>query len=406
MKHNSLITDLAEQVREAGGRAMLVGGCVRDEILGIASKDIDIEIYGLEPERLREVLGTFGKVDEVGASFAVYKLGQDIDVSLPRREKKTGVGHKGFTVEGDPHMSFEEACSRRDFTINAIMKDPLTDELVDPWGGVIDLQNGILRAVSDKAFQEDSLRVLRCAQFASRFGFEVDSRTQMLAYETDLSDLPKERIWGEMEKLLTKSPNLPFGVTKLESLGIVEKLFPSFRFNEHLADGLFNSVFNVEGLSYEERLTVILTMFAYGSEYTLLDELGVNSVNGYPVRKHVEAILDNMPFGGLETDYDFHKLSQKISMKLMARVVSCFPTAKAFATRFAETIDRLRIEEEPIKPVVTGKYLIQYGMEPSPKMGEVLEELYDLQMQGVVHSGLWELARNRCGVSDVLIEDE
>src|SRR4051794_26398713 len=124
------VIDLAEAVRDAGGRAMLVGGCVRDELMGATPKDWDVEVYNVEPEKLREILDKFivtagipGEVNAVGEAFAVYKLGSDLDVSIPRRERKSARGHRGFVVEGDPNMSFEDACSRRDFTINAILKD-------------------------------------------------------------------------------------------------------------------------------------------------------------------------------------------------------------------------------------------------------------------------------------------
>src|SRR4051812_10018116 len=104
------VLPIALAVREAGGRAMLVGGCVRDELMGIPHKDWDVEVYGIEPEKLREILDCFGEVIIVGEAFAVYKLGNDLDVSIPRRERKVGKGHRGFVIEGDPHMSFEEAC--------------------------------------------------------------------------------------------------------------------------------------------------------------------------------------------------------------------------------------------------------------------------------------------------------
>src|ERR1044072_1165427 len=136
--------------------------------MGLQTKDWDVEVYGVAPERLREILDSFGEVNVVGEAFTVYKLGNDLDVSLPRRERKVGKGHRGFVVEGDPGMSFEEACARRDFTINAILKDPLTNEIVDPKGGREDLEKKLLRHVSSETFAEDSLRVLRAAQFAAR----------------------------------------------------------------------------------------------------------------------------------------------------------------------------------------------------------------------------------------------
>src|SRR5438552_6380580 len=154
------ILELAEAVHDAGGRALLVGGCVRDELMGRQPKDWDVEVYGIEPSRLKEMLDRFGEVNVVCEAFTVYKIGAHLDISLPRRERKHGRGHRAFIVEGDPAMSLEDATSRRDFTINAILKDPLTGEVIDPFRGREDLRAQILRAVSPKAFSEDSLRVL------------------------------------------------------------------------------------------------------------------------------------------------------------------------------------------------------------------------------------------------------
>src|SRR2546422_1854234 len=191
---------LSRAVRDAGGRALLVGGCVRDLLMNTQPKDWDVEVYGVEPANLRSLLDQFGPVNVVGEAFTVYKLGPDLDVSLPRRERKSGRGHRAFVIEGDPSMTIEDATRRRDFTINAVLQDPLTGEIIDPFGGQADIRNKILRAVSVETFPEDSLRVLRSAQFAARFEFEIDPATVELCRSIDLSDLPSERIWGEMEK--------------------------------------------------------------------------------------------------------------------------------------------------------------------------------------------------------------
>jgi tRNA nucleotidyltransferase (CCA-adding enzyme) len=208
------ITKLAEAVKANGGRAMLVGGCVRDELMGIEPKDFDVEVYGVEPEKLKKILETFGRVDAVGEAFTVYKLGNEIDVALPRRERKVARGHKGFVVEGDPKMSFEEAAKRRDFTINAIMKDVLNGEIIDCYSGREDIEKRILRVVDKETFVEDSLRVLRAAQFAARFEFDIDAKTVELCRSVDLTDLPSERIWGEFEKLLLKPQKPSIGLKK------------------------------------------------------------------------------------------------------------------------------------------------------------------------------------------------
>ncbi|HEU5131124.1 MAG TPA: hypothetical protein VFT26_03435, partial [Pyrinomonadaceae bacterium] len=220
---------LAQAIHEAGGRALLVGGCVRDALMGVQPKDWDLEVYNLDPARLREILDQFGPVNIVGEAFTVYKLGHHLDVSIPRRERKAGRGHKAFVIEGDPAMSIAEATRRRDFTINAILQDPLSGELIDPFDGQRDIDRHILRAVSKDTFAEDSLRVLRAAQFASRFEFDIDPETVELCRSIDLSDLPAERIWGEMEKLLLRSSRPSVGLDWLRRLGAIEKLFPEIQ---------------------------------------------------------------------------------------------------------------------------------------------------------------------------------
>src|SRR6185503_18416574 len=194
--------------------------------MGSQPKDWDLEVYGLEPATLRALLDRFGSVNVVGEAFTVYKLGSDLDVSLPRRERKSGRGHRAFVIDGDPSMSVEEATRRRDFTVNAMLKDPLTDELIDPFHGLDDLNGRMLRAVSAETFGEDSLRVLRAAQFAARFQFQIDEATVDLCRKIDLSDLPPERIWGEIEKLLLLAERPSFGFKWLKKLTKLEKLFP------------------------------------------------------------------------------------------------------------------------------------------------------------------------------------
>src|ERR1044072_9498297 len=168
---------LARAIHDAGGRALLVGGCVRDELMIKQPKDLDLEVYQLDAARLREILDQFGPVNVVGEAFTVYKLGNHLDVSIPRRERKSGRGHKGFVIEGDPSMSVAEAARRRDFAINAILEEQRTGELIDPFAGRRDIERRAQRTVSKDTFAEDSLRVLRAAQFAARFEFDIERET-------------------------------------------------------------------------------------------------------------------------------------------------------------------------------------------------------------------------------------
>ena len=150
-----MLLAICEAAQAAGGRALLVGGCVRDSALGIPAKDLDIEVYGLPPDRLTEILAARFAIDLVGQAFGVIKIqGLPIDVSIPRLESKAGLGHRGFEINSDPWVTPEEAASRRDFTINAVALDPADGEVIDPYGGLQDLQMRMLRHTSEK-FSED-----------------------------------------------------------------------------------------------------------------------------------------------------------------------------------------------------------------------------------------------------------
>src|SRR4051812_22736921 len=223
---SSLVNSIATAVRDAGGRALIVGGWVRDRLLALPEPEksnVDLEVFGLPGDRLRALLESFGRVEAVGESFQVYKIG-GIDVSLPRRDSKAGRGHRGFVVTGDPDMSIAEAARRRDFTINAISWDPLTREHFDPFDGRSDLERRRLRVVDPLTFGDDSLRVLRGVQFAARFGLTVEASTAALCRSIALDDLPPERVWGEFEKLLfAPQPSIGFSVAM--DLGVIEKLF-------------------------------------------------------------------------------------------------------------------------------------------------------------------------------------
>ena len=208
----------------AGGRPRLVGGCVRDWLLGREpAKDFDVEVYGLDYEKMGRALAAFGPTDVVGRSFGVLKVridGAEYDFSLPRRESKTGAGHRGFAVEPDPQLTEAEAAARRDFTINAMAYDPLEDRLLDFFGGQDDLQRKILRHTS-AAFAEDPLRVLRAFQFAARLEFTLAPET--IALSRSIADtyveLPVERVWGEWDKWATKAAKPSLGLVVLQQTG-------------------------------------------------------------------------------------------------------------------------------------------------------------------------------------------
>ena len=220
------VIEISAAVRDAGGRAVIVGGWVRDHLLGVRSKDVDVEVFGVAMGRLETLLSGFGKVHAVGRAFGVFRVGGlDVDFSLPRRDSKRGRGHRGFDVTPDPALDFAQAARRRDLTVNSIGIDPITAEVLDPCGGRSDLERGVLRATDPAHFQEDPLRGLRVAQLAARLEMTPDAELTALCRELDLSELSGERVFDEFRKLLLRADKPSLGFQVLEETDQV-RFFP------------------------------------------------------------------------------------------------------------------------------------------------------------------------------------
>lgn len=254
MKDKDLALQIAKKVKEVGGIAYFVGGYVRDSILDIPNKDIDIEIHGIKPEILKNILSELGDIQTIGNAFGIYNLkGYDLDIALPRKEKCIGTGHKDFEVYVDPYIGTHAAARRRDFTINALMKNILTGEIVDEFNGLNDLKNNIIRHVDSSTFREDPLRVLRACQFAARFGFKIASETIELCKTMDLSTLSKERIAGELTKALLKAkkPSVFFNsLYKCEQTEWFKEVYALKGIKQ-------NSVYHPEGDVYMHTMSVL-----------------------------------------------------------------------------------------------------------------------------------------------------
>jgi len=433
------VRTIASVVSEAGGRALIVGGWVRDRLLQRLSKDIDVEVFGIPGDRLPSVLQQAGRLEPVGQAFPVYKViagdGSDIDVAMPRRESKQGRGHKGFTIEGDPFMSLAEAARRRDFTINAIAWDPLTGEFEDPAKGIVDLERRLLRAVDLRTFGDDSLRVLRAVQFSARFEFALDDDTAALCRTIPLDDLPAERIRGEVEKLLLSAHRPSIGLALALDLGVIDALFPELKMlvgcpqepEWHPEGDVWTHTLMVADqaramngdLERPQLMTVMLAALAHdlgkpattevidgrirsldheqaGVEPTirLLDRLNVHSADGFPVREQVIGLTAHhlkpgMFFkAGNVSDGAFRRLSQKVDMELLARLAraDCLGRAGCFDCTamdwFIERARALGVDRQPPAPLLLGRHVLALGVPPGPRVGEILRAVYEQQLDG------------------------
>jgi len=446
-----LAVEIARAVRDRGGRALVVGGWVRDRLLAIGSgshppgfgegsKDIDMEVFGIPADQLPPLLEPFGKVEPIGQSFPVYKIGT-IDIGLPRRESKTGRGHKGFIVAGDPSMSIEDAARRRDFTVNAISCDPLTDEYEDPFEGRADLEQRILKAVDPGTFGDDSLRVLRAVQFAARFEMTLDEDTKALCRSIRLDDLPSERIWGEIEKLLLRAERPSIGFALALELGVVDQLFPELKalvgcVQEpewhpegdvwvHTLQVVDQARQRIGDLDRPDQLIVMLGAVThdFGKPATtalldgrirsmnheeegvapaaaFLDRLNVHSIDGKDVRGQVLGLVAHHLKPGMLykvreelTDGAFRRLSQKANLELLARVAKsdCLGRAPgrfdcSAMDWFLERARELGVDRRPPKPLLLGRHLLELGMSPGPEMGALLKQIYEKQLDGEIKS--------------------
>jgi len=431
------VRDIAALARSAGGRALMVGGSVRDLLCGVREvKDVDLEVFGIPPDELQQLLGERHAFDPCGVSFGVLKLQHlEIDVSLPRRESKRGEGHKGFLIDSDPSLSVAEAASRRDFTVNALYYDPLAERLEDPYGGVADLERRILRHVSPK-FVEDPLRVLRGMQFVARFGLEPAPETVAVCRTVEIEGLPPERLFEEWSKLLTKGVSIGRGLEFLRATGWV-RYFPEL---ERLIGCKQDPQWHPEGDVWEhtklcldafarhrvgdtaEDLVVGLAVLChdFGKPATTAkdpvtghirslghDEAGVAPTLSFLRRlTNEERILREVPplvkchmqpfalWKAGAGDAAVRRLALKVvRIDRLLRVAQADdegrPSALAGGTSggadlrwLGETAERLRIAAAAPKPILMGRHIIALGYRPSARFKVWLDACFDAQLEG------------------------
>jgi tRNA nucleotidyltransferase (CCA-adding enzyme) len=429
------VRDICALARDDGGRALVVGGAVRDALLDLAVQDVDIEVYGIAPGRLKQMLGGRYRLDLVGEAFGVLKLhGLAVDVSIPRRESKRGLGHKGFEVLSDPTLSFREAASRRDFTINAMGYDPLTEAVLDAYGGRADLEARILRHTSEK-FVEDPLRVLRGMQFAARFDLTPAPETVALCatIAMDEEGLARERIFEEWRKLIVAGRTPSRGLAFLEACGWL-RFFPELEAlvgcpqepewhpegdvwthtlhcmdafaREATGDGREDLVVGLAVLCHDlgKPLTIEVIdgrIRTYGHEQAGVaptrEFLSAMTAESDLIDEVVDLVVDHLKPTQLYDDGAGDAAVRRLAAKVK-RIDRLVRVARAdhlgrpprpddgfpAGDWLIERAHQLGVRDSAPRPIVMGRHLIALGLPPGPTFGVILRQCYDAQVQGTI----------------------
>ena len=430
LEDQKMAREIAELVAQQGGHTYYVGGFVRDALIHKENKDVDIEVHGVSPKCLEEILDSLGQRMVIGESFGVFGLkGYDLDIAMPRKEAVRGRGHRDFDIFVDPFIGSEAAARRRDFTFNALMQDVLTGEIVDHFGGVEDLKAGVLRHVNDQSFSEDPLRVLRAAQFASRFGFRMAKETVALCRRMQLQHLPRERIEGELKKALLKAekPSIFFEV--LREMDQLDYWFPELK---ALIDVRQNPVYHAEGDVWTHTMMVLdeaaklrhraanpywfmlsAVTHDFGKAVCTEEKDGVlhayqHEVKGLPL---IEAFLRRITSETKLIEYvlnlsEYHMkpntvASARSAVKVTTRMFDQSVDPEGLIC-LALADDRGRITQAPAtdheaflyermaifrelmsRPYVMGRDLIEAGLKPGVEFTEILEHAHKLRLAGV-----------------------
>lgn len=422
--------EIAFHVKKNGGRTFFVGGCVRDLILGVECKDIDIEVHGISPSVLEQIIDRFGEKITIGVSFGIYNIkGHSIDIAIPRKESLRGTGHKDFDVIVDPFVGTQNAAIRRDFTINSLMQDVLTGEIIDHFNGINDLKNHKIRHVCEKTFIEDPLRVLRACQFAARLNFSVSIDTIELCKTMDLSKIPAERVVEELKKALLKSnkPSIFF-----ETLRKMDQLDYWFKEVKDLIGVEQNPHFHQEGDVWTHTMMVLDVATKYRDKVNnpfgfmlsaLTHDFGKPSstkiingvihsycheINGIEVAKNfikrltnenelIKYVLNMTEYHMKPNILAFGNASIKdsnmmfdLSVDPLGLIFLAISDSQGmildhpYVSHENFLLKRLEIYNEYMeRPYVTGKDLIKAGLTPSINFSEILDYAHTLRLDGI-----------------------
>lgn len=434
------VEDLLRQLSQNGATAFVVGGAVRDAVRGNNNpKDLDIEIYGISLQNLIQLAFTIGPVKQVGKSFGVITLAHPtlgpVDITLPRKDNKTGEGYKEFKIEIDPNLSFKEGTSRRDFTFNSLMYSPITG-LLDHFKGVRDLENGILRAVSDK-FSEDPLRVLRAMQFAARMDLVMNPQTALMSrslYE-EYNALSKDRVWGEWWKWATKSIKPSKGLNILVESGWINhypqiqqmmgtpqdpKWHPEgdvFIHTSLVCDAAAQIAID-RNLSAQDRCVLVMAALCHdmakpatteliggswktrghekAGEGPTLDFLDSIGAPNWVKEKVAPLVVNHLAYAsGDPTPKMVRRLANRLGNKVSIGDLSLLvladhsgrpPLPQVMPSRMQQILDIAaseKVEQGQPQALLMGKDLISLGLNPGPQFGVLLNAAFQAQLDGV-----------------------
>lgn len=355
---------LASKVKEKGGRAFYVGGYVRDLLLNIPNKDVDIEVHGIAEKDLVAILNEIGEVDYYGRSFGIYALRhEDIEVALPRSEKVLGTGHRDFEISVDPDMGYKNAALRRDFTINALMMDVLSHEILDYFNGIYDLNKGIIRHVNDVSFVEDPLRVYRAAQFASRFGFKIDERTVELCKGIDTFVLSRERIEEELKKALLKAEKAEIFFECLKEM--------------NQKDVWFKGVNNLSCLMKYESNRINARNKYYFMVLLLALDNGLDFIEAFSNNRELKAYVKRYYelYELINNRTSFTERYLKDSFDDFVYILSADEKVKV--NSYLENIDKIKLN------LVSGDELLRRNIKPGENFGRALRDINRLIIEGM-----------------------
>lgn len=432
----NIFKKIALAIEKQGGQAYFVGGSVRDKLLGNNNHDLDIEVYNLELDRLIGILSNFGRVDIFGKSFGIIKLkGLDADFSMPRKERSTGLSHRDFEISIDPYLSVYEASKRRDFTMNAILENILSGEIIDCHKGQEDIDNRIIRHIDDESFVEDPLRTYRAVQFAARLEFTIAEETIKLCKKMDLSHLARERVFDEIMKLLLKADRPSIGLRYMKEMDIIKRYFPLLAALEDTDQDLdFHPEGNVwiHSLMVVDEAAKLRSKSKYPDSFmlaALLHDIGKPATSEFKdgrIRSHghdrlgtelteefLKKLTDdkriisqtkdlvrhhmrpNALFNSEAKPSAYRRLANSCDLEELLLLAEADFKGRGgdpmvYEEEFLEILsfldkkfDELNIKkDEKLKPLIRGRDLIALGLKPGKHFGPILDRAFEMQLEG------------------------